>query len=54
MNLPEGFLSDMELLKEIFRTMLDMKNANRVKRFFCQNIMKDPFEYLCLRKTPQR
>ena len=31
-RLPQGLLSDMELLKKIFPTILDMRNANKVQK----------------------
>ena len=37
----QDLLLDMELLKKMFPTMLDMINANRLQKFFFQSTTKD-------------
>ena len=40
-SLPQSFLPDMEVLRKIFLTILDMKNAYRAQHNFFQNCAKD-------------
>ena len=35
MKLLQGLLPDLDLLKKLFRTTLDMRNANKVQENFC-------------------
>lgn len=40
-RLPQGLLSYMELLKNMFSTVLGMKNSNKVKKKFEKKGAKD-------------